>query len=365
MQYKNCYLKNSSALIYILISAYFFVPALLAHYFPDGFYIFTGQPWDQSNIVIIYGIFFIIFFYLAVPTQRTKVIIPTGFLEKIFIFIWFITIILLSLLLIYGIKLRMTVGPDRLILLEAVHIVAFHGFGLILILALYYISVAKNSLFFGITLALFILLDLVFMGKMFVFLCVSMALFRCDLYQKKSSYLPLLSAGTLSFLFILLIFFVRQFAADGNTVSTGLTLYSAFSEFLGVFATVGWANANQGSIHLTYNVVPEFQLLYFDAVGHGLALHPLAYFISVFGEWWQLAIILYSTIVYSVMLFLNRIIGGAVIFVVILNYQHFVRHGPDIFLKNIVVECLLLFIFLRIKLPKVTSKSHVLVNNSC
>jgi len=157
-------------------------------------------------------------------------------------------------------------------------------------------------------------------------------------------------------LIVISIYSLRSIDANSHT-SIVLNLYSFTSEFIGVFSSIGWAMEFHQSIHQIFNIDKTLSLFYMPFVGHGLALHPLAYFYIIAKAnilFFLYIIFIYFSFVYILLKIFAKFIGNLSIFIILINVIQFFRNGPDIFLKSFITQSL--FILSIIILPTILLK---------
>jgi hypothetical protein len=340
----------------LLFIAYFILPITGELFLPENFYLFS----DSHNLIaerIYYASFFILIFSYFIfyfnNELKYKIIVPL--ITKKVLFLLFITFsILIFVILINGMYIRLTIGADRNYLLEDLHKFLFSGVSFIFVGGLIYIgSFMKRNIIF-IFIFIFILLDILYMGKKFTFYAIALLFFYYDSINSTTNkkFYTIVLIGVIM---VVSTYIIRAYvSSDVDIYKLLFSFYGITSEFLGVYSTIGYALENVELINNNYiNVVHALYPYYIDSVGHGLALHPLAYFIIVFGEFWLFFIAIYFMFIYILFRIFSSIIGNLVMFIFIINIIHFFRHGPEIFLKQFITQ--LIFISLLYLLPRIHS----------
>jgi hypothetical protein len=340
------YLFNYSKVTLLALAfLYFVMPVALQYVVGDEFYIFSKYQFQVSARSIIFYVVLAIFLFLLIRNTQKEVGMFKRLPSKnIFKIIFFFNLLYLSIILIRGILYRRQ-GASREELLGIISSQLIPGYGYLLLLACISIVHLKSK----VNLFLFILIafavDIIYQGKIFATVALMLSMFFIDSINFKFSYLRILIFGAGGFGFLMIIFIVRALSADGQD-SDLTSVYTSFSEFMGVHATTGWAYG----YHLAKlpMALTDFDMAlrtyYVSSVGHGLALSPVAYFTGNFGDWYLVFAVLYFIIVYLIFYFSSKIIGRFSIFVLAYNFIHLLRHGPNVFLHNCILQLMFLII---------------------
>ncbi|WP_143870067.1 hypothetical protein [Catenovulum sediminis] len=344
----NADLKNSALFCYVLLLCYFVVPYLCSYILPDDFYVFSAFKKDGEYAVLISFMLCILFFYLIL--RRNKWVKRVDYIPQLSTnalqFIYLIFIVQLTVLALSGTYYRLISGiNERDILLEKQHVFLFSGTSYIFVCGFLYMAAFVNRKKLLLLSFLFVYIDILFMGKKFVFYLVGILLYRSDISQNIKSTKPFIYACIGGMAFLIAIYVVRAltFNSDANIL---LDVYAVFSEFIGVYATVGWAVEFNKVISSWWLVVQELSSYYRYQVGHGLALHPVAYFIAVFGDSWLVGMFVYLLVFSTIYYLTSMLVGSAAVLILLVNIMHFMRHGPEIFLQQFVMQAVFLSIIL-------------------
>jgi hypothetical protein len=341
--------------IILLYAFYFIFPIIITYLLPSYFYIFSSFQKSSIKLVFISFPIFILFFIVLSFIQEIKNFIYIPKLSKQILRILFILMILhLFILLFIGVQTRINVGSDRLILFHTMQKFLFSGVGFIYVSGLLYsVLYLKNREFYLLLILLFIL-DYLFMGKHFSFYVISLLLFKADMFKNKKLFYKTLFIG---FFIVILIFILRAYASFHSFQEVGINLYSISSEFIGVFSSIGWAMEFYQHINHFFNIDRDLSLYYISYVGHGLALHPLAYFYIISKaniDLFVYLIFIYLIFIWVLLKIFSSIIGNISIFIMLVNIIQFYRNGPDIYLKSFITQSL--FITFIIVLPNILLK---------
>ncbi|WP_426358472.1 hypothetical protein ACPUVO_18930 [Pseudocolwellia sp. HL-MZ19] len=293
----------------------------------------------MESLSLVYGSFPILFIMFYIILTFNKWIYRQDVTTKLFNqcskVCFYICIFQWTLLILLGLYSRVILGLDRGELLNLEHNFLISGTSFVYIFAFVYI-VRKIRLKGVICIIVaFLAIDLIFMGKKFVFYLLALSLFRVDSHSYIKSIKPVILALSGGVTFVLAIFIIRALATNSPLV---LGLYSIFSEFIGVVSTVGFALEYGQNIDSIWKVVSDLQPFYYDSVGHGLALNPVSYFIITGGDNWFVALIIYAFIFILIFYVFSMLLGDLVLLILLMNIIHFFRHGPDIFLFQFVTQ---------------------------
>lgn len=337
--------KYSITIITLFSALYFIIPYLLEPFVGDDFYVYSHY---QSE-TFIYSLFCFIslIFCTYIVTQKaehfTNIACPRPSLQTCKIIFWLNFIYLIKIILI-GILAN---GADRITLLGLISKQLFPGYGYILLLVLISIIHIKRDKYLFLFFSTCVIIDILYHGKIFSTYALMLTMFYLDDKKIKLTIRRLLLIGVLGITFLFSIFIIRAITSGSGFI---LNIYSFFSEFIGVNATIGW-----GYEYTENNLPPSFteydsvlQNYYIQEVGHGLALSPVAYFLGNFGHkfsffiGWTLYILL-LLIIYSITI---RFIGRYALLILLYNFIHLLRHGPDIFLSNSITQSIFLIAIL-------------------
>lgn len=348
---------NSLRLYFSLMFLYNVFPLLLEkYYFSSEFYIFSGAEvyYDVVTFFVMICFSFILAFAFNQPSRKLAHF--SELTSQLLLVCFFVFSLQLFCLAVFGVKVRFLDGASRNELLALQHVFLVSGSSFIFLGAFAYATVFLNKRNFGILLLILVLLDVIYLGKKFTFYAIGVGLFRVDLFSVKDSNKPFIIAGLSAVFFVVLTFIVRAIYAgdDGNgSAIFDVGVYALSSEFLGVYSSIGWADLFSGQSQNMWDVDRTLSKNYFHATGHGLAIHPLAYFKFVFGDNDLLPIVYYFTLFILTVRVFSYFIGNFIYLIVSVNIMHLTRHGPDIFIKQILMQSIfLLIIFLFSELFK-------------
>ena len=337
MRFGRSCILNSSALLIAVVFAYCFLPWVTVGVL-DTTYIFATEPGEQVSAVALSGVAFLALFYAGFRSDVGHATLPEprGAPRRVLAASWRVTVAFSAGLLVWGIVSRLALGAERTELLANEHQALFPGLGILLILALCHAVTTDRWNAWATLAVLLVGIDLVFLGKMFTYPVVASGLFRADLKARRPSVRPAVVLFALGLLFVVATALGRGIASADQG---GFSLYSVVSEFVGVFASVGWAQNFAAGTRGFGDANAQLEVAYMGAVGHGLAIHPVAYFIGVAGDRWIPLLLLYCMGVLLILHVSRRIIGrDGTLLVTIVNLHHLMRHGPDIFVKNLIVQ---------------------------
>ena len=350
----NTSLTNSSLFCFTLLFCYFILPYLCSLLLPEGFYIFSRYKKEADFPVVIGFLLSFLFFYIILKCNKwTRRIdhLPTLSRQglRFFYMIFLVQIIIIAFI---GTYYRVIGVSNRDFLLETQHSFLISGTSYIFVCSFLYMAIFTNRKTLLLLSVLFIYIDILFMGKKFVFYIIGILLYRSDIKSKTKNSKPFFYAGFAGAFFLLFIYVVRALTAD-SSASIALDVYSFFAEFLGVYASAGWAIEYSQNIKGWWGVVRELSTYYVGEVGHGLALHPVAYFLAVFEELWYVYMVLYLIVLALFFYLFSMFIGSAVVLVLLVNIMHFMRHGPEIFFQQFILQAL--FLSIIIYFPKMNT----------
>lgn len=117
-------------------------------------------------------------------------------------------------------------------------------------------------------------------------------------------------------------------------------VYLFGSEFLGVQASIGWAMDYYASSYPLsfWNFGSTLENFYIASVGHGLATSPGAYLQANFGNTGPAAAIIACLIGLVLFRLSVRWLGLVAYLIIAINFQHFLRHGLDVFIVKIISQ---------------------------
>lgn len=350
--YSGSYVRT---ILIVLSFLYSIFPYLLQKIVGDDFYIYSSY----QSFTILYSLYFLLMLWLVFRALQMKVrkfesincVHPT---KKNIKFFWWMNFSYFGLIIIRGIFARIQ-GADRTFLLELISSQLFTGYGFILLLVCISVIWLREKKYLCYFVVICFLIDFIYQGKIFTTNVIMVVMFYLDDLRISISVKRLLLIGLLGFGFLFLIFAIRAITTGEESVF--LSVYSLFSEFMGVNATVGW-----GYEYYLFNQPPSFvdfgstlREYYIEEVGHGLALSPVAYFLANYGISYSyfISLFAYFGITYIFYVLSIRIIGRFALFVFMYNYIHLLRHGPDLFLsKSIFHICFLIALILLFNIYK-------------
>lgn len=349
------HLLNTKRFFIVLILAYFILPALTSHFIFEGnFYIYSESQDSGDLYSALIGVFMLLWVGIFFPKKALRYIglVDEIATSRLFRWIYNLFMVYLLLLTLYGLKLRMG-GSSREELLDGMDNFLLPGMSYLLLGAAV-VSVASRS---WVRLTVFVvacvIVDMTFNGKIFSFLAAATIFFRMDyagVSRKISNrvWKIVLVVGPL----LLFIIGLSRIVLSGASLEFGLLtiIYTFASEFLGVEASVGWAidyyNSGQSASLLAF--ASSFQDSYISEVGHGLALSPVAFFVGNFGPVGVLFMIV-SMLFLAWFTRMTRAAFTWVIFLIFaLNFQHFMRHGFNVFIVKIITQALFFYMVVEV-----------------
>jgi len=355
------HVKNQILFLLILFFLYFLLPIVSALFLGENFYIFSRSE-PEAKLLVLWAFFLSIILvylvYMATSNELRNIKKISSFSKKIFKIHFYIFILLMVFLLLNGIYQRITVGADRNYLLSNLHSFLLPGVSVLFIGAIVYIArfFTKEKIF--LLVLLFVSLDALYLGKKFSFIAIALLLYHFDFrsFHFKKSKNVIFYIGSFGFIVIISTFVMRQIAANDilEVSLASLSIYSLTSEFTGVYATVGHAIDNASFIHEFRNIDSKLSYYYIDSIGHGLALHPISYFIILNDSYWYLFYIAYFFFIFLLIKFFSKMIGSILLLIIVVNSIHFFRHGPDIFIWQLLQQSV--YITIIIHLPKILSR---------
>ncbi|HEY6529178.1 MAG TPA: hypothetical protein VIZ65_10825 [Cellvibrionaceae bacterium] len=334
------------ALLILLLILYFWVPALVsALIFDNEFYIYSNSQENANILSYIYGAIFISWSYLLF--RPTKGFLSNRAAAKLTNWkglpIAYFTMLTYGLaLLVQGQRIRGT-GATREELLDGMDDFLLPGMGLLLLLtSVYCVARATRLQFYGMFL-IFLLIDITYNGKIFSFLALILFFMRLDYFRPPTNLIikAFLFWGLLG-LSMLLFSGLMRLSLAGDDLSTDMigVAYLFGSEFLGVQASIGWAMEYfaEGYPMSFWAFGATLQDFYKSSVGHGLATSPGAFFEANFGNAGPFLAIFGSAITLMLFQISVRVLGWIVYLIVAINFQHFLRHGIDVFLGKVIFQ---------------------------
>ena len=231
------------------------------------------------------------------------------------------------------------------------------GFGILLLLCMISLIALNNKRYVILFCIICLLVDIVHEGKIFTSYAILCLMFYFDEKGVQISIKRVVTIGMFGLIFLLSIFIMRAYAVGDNNI---IGIYSAFSEFMGVNATAGWA-IEYASLNLPNDYIDFDAALreyYLKYVGHGLALSPVAYFIGNFHSFYYIAVTSYCIIILFVYLLGSKLIGKYSLLIFMYNIIHLLRHGPNLFLTKSITQIFIIsLVFILIyQLDKSNSK---------
>jgi len=351
------YLHNTKRFFSLLVVAYFIFPSIASHFIFEGkFYIYSDAQDLGDLYSFVGGVFLLAWIHWCIPSgpmYRNKLVEQVG-RSRIFHWLYIGFYIYLIMLALYGIRLRMS-GASREDLLNGVDNFLVPGMSYLLLGASVATVAAKSNWRIVCLMASCVIIDMIFNGKIFTFLAAAIFFFRLDLLDISEKRRKRIWKGVFIVApTLLLMTGLMRMSLGGGSLEFDLLsmLYTFASEFLGVQASVGWAvqffESGQATTFSTYAV--DLFNSYFNEVGHGLALSPVGYFVGYFGQWGLLwmALTMFALALYVRMA--NSLISWVVFLIIALNFQHFMRHGVDIFLVKVLSQSVFFCMVIQIVL---------------
>lgn len=334
------------ALFIILLFFYFIIPAVISSLvFNNEFYIYSRLQSSANSYSIAYGILFSLFVYvifksslgLAQKKATLRLVKWRGTS-----FSYYVMMAYSLVLILYGFELR-SLGASREDLLGGIDAFLLPGMSLILLFASLFAVTKATRLQFYSLFALFLLIDIAFNGKIFSFLALVLFFVRLDLTHPSRRAIIRAFAfwAALGLLMLLLTGLMRISLAgdDLNFNAIGIA-YLFGSEFLGVQASIGWGMDYfaQGYPIALWNFGSALQEFYITSVGHGLATSPGAFLQANFGDLGPIVAVFGCLLGLIVFRFSARSLGLVVYLIVAINFQHFLRHGLDVFMLKLLSQ---------------------------
>jgi hypothetical protein len=339
--------KKSYFFLLSLVLMYGLIPLYISYFVGSDFLI--GDFVDEFLIRDLFVLTLGSAFFLS-PMLKNKFLLPKfnslGKLATNTGFKIYLTYTILLVLL--GSYLRF-IGTDRANLLDILSLTFVQGMGFILIM--FYIKfINSNRFVLSIVSLIFVIIDMLFMGKQYFISLVIILVFLADLREIKIKFLHLILFFTISIFFIFIINLSR---GDFSRID----MFSSLMEFRGVLSSIQFAKNGTSFFDLT-NFRASVEANSINNFGYNLAFHPLMYFRSLSSNT-ILVVTFYSFLVFTLFKCMIRIIGSYAVLIFSLNFIHFLRHGIDIFLIKVFFQFLILFIF-RLNF---NTKSDITSNN--
>lgn len=357
----------SRALLILLVLVYFIVPVPVSEFiFENEFYIYSNLQTMANALSLVYGGLFSIWVYLLFSPTRTYLFtgVATRLVNWQGMGVAYFAMIFYSLLLIlYGQQLRAS-GASREDLLVGMDKFLLPGMSLLLLgSSIFVVAKAKQWQFYGLFL-IFLLIDVTYNGKIFSFIALILFFMRID--YAGSTTLTIIKAFALwAFLgvSILMLSGLARISLAGDNLSTDAIgiAYLFGSEFLGVQASIGWgidyfSQANPQSFWAFGATLENF---YKTSVGHGLATSPGAFFEANFGSGGPFVALIVCVVSLIAFRLCVRSLGWIAYLVVAINFQHFLRHGIDVFTSKVITQ--MIFASIVAKLASAPRRAAVLI----
>ena len=359
MVQKNYSLSYSKLILIGLAFLYFIAPSFMENIVGADFYIYSKYQSLVSSYSISFFFILVVFLWLLlsiVPERKLKVPKVSNRVLKI---IFFLNCLYQLFLISQGVLGRVS-GLSRIELLDKIGSLLIPGYGYILLLACISILKLRRRKLLIIFFCLSFTIDVLFQGKIFATVSLMLLMFYLDLSHIKLTTKRIIILIVSGFTFLISVILLRS--TNEVNSDTLLDIYTSFSEFMGVQATVGWGY----EYSLNYKPVDLFKFdttlqdYYYTSVGHGLALSPAGYFLGNFGENYYFIVSLYFVSLFILYVLAARLIGKYSIFILMFNYIHLLRHGPSIFLSNSILQMIFL-ILITFFLKLVNEEKHKLL----
>ncbi|RWU05464.1 oligosaccharide repeat unit polymerase [Pedobacter chitinilyticus] len=360
MVQKNYSLSYSKLILIGLAFLYFIVPSFIEDIVGADFYIYSKFQNLVSRYSISFFFMLVVFLWLLLsvfPERKFKVP-PVS--SKVLKVIFFLNCLYQLFLISQGVLARLS-GFSRNELLDRIGSLLIPGYGYILLLACISILKLRRRKFLVIFFCLSFTIDILYQGKIFATVSLMLLMFYLDISQIKLTTKRIVILIIFGFTFLISVILLRS--TNEVNSDTLLDIYTSFSEFMGVQATVGWGyeySLNQKPIDL-FKFDTTLQDYYFSSVGHGLALSPASYFLGNFGGNYYLIVSIYFVLLFILYVLAARLIGHYSIFILMFNYIHLIRHGPSIFLFNSIFQIIFL-ILITLFLKLVNEEKYKLFN---
>lgn len=346
----------SRALLILLVFVYFIVPVPVSEFiFENDFYIYSNSQSGANTLSLVYGLIFTIWIYTLFKPAQTR---PAS-RALVRLINWpglrvaYFGMVVYSVILIrYGQQLRGS-GASREALLEGMDEFLLPGMSFLLLGAsIFAVSKASRWQFYALFF-IFLLIDMTYNGKIFSFIALILFFMRID-YSSPAIRSIIKAFALWAALGVSMLLFSGltriKLAGDDLSISASGIAYLLGSEFLGVQASIGWGvdYFSNGYPQTFWNFGATLEEFYKSSVGHGLATSPGAFFEANFGSGGPFVAMLACVGSLILFRFSVRSLGWVAYLVVAINFQHFLRHGIDVFLSKVVFQ--MIFAFLLVKL---------------
>lgn len=327
---------------------YFILPLPLQYVVGEDFYIYSKYQFAVMYASVWFYALLFVFIVLLLKNIKTETFLnrirPSSGLCRT---IYFINIAYLLIVLVRGIFLRRA-GTSREELLGIISSQLLPGYGYLLLVSSLATIYLKNRWYLLGFMVLAFSTDLVYQGKIFATVGLMVTMFYLDNIHFRFSLSRILLLIVGGFCFLILIFILRSLSVDAGTSDNLVGVYTFFSEFMGVNATAGWGLEFHTLRMPTslFNFDPTLQKFYLSSVGHGLAISPVGYFLGNCGDWYLFFAAIYLIFVYLIFYFSSKVVGRFSLFVLMYNFIHLLRHGPDIFLYKCILQLIFLIVIL-------------------
>lgn len=346
-QSDNYFCNYSRTILIVFSFLYLVFPLFIQPIVGENFYIYSYYQYKVTcySLLFFVGVVLLICNLSHCISKHAYVSCPLPDKTSLKFFYW-LNILYFIKMILHGIPLKLA-GASREELLMSISSQLITGYGYVLLLACISLLCLKNQKYIIIFALCCLCLDIIYQGKIFSSYLIMLLMFYLDNLRIKMSMRKLLLIGLLGFSFIFTIFTLRALSSGGFFL---VDVYSIFSEFMGVNATIGWGyeyNMANSPMALT-NFDTILQDFYIADVGHGLALSPVAYFIGNFGNKYLFISVLFFVFIAILYGISSMIIGRYALLVFMYDYLHFMRHGPDLFLLKSITHLSFLIIILCI-----------------
>ena len=336
----------SRALLVLLLIFYFIIPVPVSEIiFKNDFYIYSKLQDKANTLSLLYGAIFIFWVCLLFRQKKPSLncLASTRLVSWMGLRVAYFAMLVYALMVFfYGQKLRV-MGASRADLLDGMDNFLFPGMGLLLMLAsVFCVAKASRLQFYSIFLT-FLLVDMTYNGKIFSFLAMILFFLRLD-YINPSRKTILKAFGLWGALGVLILFFsgLMRMTLAGDDLNSDVVgvAYLFGSEFLGVQASIGWAMEYFLQSYTTtfWAFGSTLQDFYISSVGHGLATSPAAFFEANFGSAGPFVAIFGCCMALIFFRISERVLGWVAYLIVAINFQHFLRHGIDVFLGKVIFQ---------------------------
>jgi hypothetical protein len=247
--------------------------------------------------------------------------------------------VLLLIIFLVGLFFRIQ-EFGRAEMLEVLGFFFIPGMSLLQIFFYYELSKkAMNVIVFWIL--LMVAIDLLYYGKQYF---IQIAVFLAFLLDKRR-----ITLTTGKFMLtvlgsVLFIYLINISRGDFHE----LNFFSTFMEFRGVVSSIQYSDFYSLDVLNFDSFRRSIEEYSISEIGFNLAFHPLLYF-KAMGAFVYLKMTLYALLIYYVLCSF-RSLGTLLVLIVGLNFIHYLRHGIDIFVLNIVSQLLIVWILFNFKL---------------